>query len=286
MSDASKIISVAKGEVGTKEKKVNGHWVNDSKFNRWFGKIPGYGQDGYGWPWCAAFVAWCADKAGLAKLYPKTASCAVGVSWFRARGRFNYYPAVGAQVFFGSGGGSHTGIVYAYDETYIYTVEGNTNDSGSAEGDGVYLKKRARRDAYTYGYGYPEFAEGIVTADPSKKGKAGYTYKATAADPTKKAAAKPVVDLSNLIAAAKRDPKLPQGGTTHPKDVKPVETALRKEGLLDAKYASDGSFGSLTVKAYAAWQRKLGYTGKDADGIPGKASLTKLGAKHGFTVKA
>lgn len=104
--------------------------------------------------------------------------------------------------------------------------------------------------------------------------------------PASTPASKPAVDLSSLIAAAKRDPGLPQGGTTHPKDVKPVEAALRAEGLLPAKYASDGSFGSLTVKAYAAWQRKCGYRGKDADGIPGKASLTKLGAKHGFTVKA
>ncbi|MYW99963.1 MULTISPECIES: peptidoglycan-binding protein [unclassified Streptomyces] len=29
-------------------------------------------------------------------------------------------------------------------------------------------------------------------------------------------------------------------------------------------------------KSYAAWQRKLGYTGKDADGIPGKTSWDRL----------
>jgi hypothetical protein len=43
----------------------------------------------------------------------------------------------------------------------------------------------------------------------------------------------------------------------------------------------------VTVQAYAAWQRSKaggGYTGKAADGIPGKASLTKLGARRGFTV--
>ncbi|MEU1099357.1 peptidoglycan-binding protein, partial [Streptomyces sp. NPDC005877] len=28
--------------------------------------------------------------------------------------------------------------------------------------------------------------------------------------------------------------------------------------------------------SYAAWQRKLGYTGSDADGIPGKTSWDKL----------
>lgn len=98
--------------------------------------------------------------------------------------------------------------------------------------------------------------------------------------------AKPKVSLKNVIAAAKADPKAAQGHATHPADVKPVEAALHAEGLLAAKYASDGSFGSLTVDAYASWQRKCGYSGKDADGIPGETTLKKLGSKHGFTVVA
>jgi hypothetical protein len=182
-SEAAKVLSVAAKEVGYQEKRSGGHWVNDSKFNRWYGTIPGYSQGGYGYPWCAVYVAWCAAQAGVANLYPKTASCSVGVSWFKSKSRFSEYPAVGAQVFFGAGGGAHTGIVYSYDEDYIYTYEGNTNKLGGAEGDGVYKKKRARRDAYVYGYGYPEFAEGIVTADPSKKGKAGHVWKASASAP-------------------------------------------------------------------------------------------------------
>ena len=97
-------------------------------------------------------------------------------------------------------------------------------------------------------------------------------------------AALPTVDLSNVIAAAKRDPGLAQGKTTHKADVQRVEAALVAEKLLDKKWA-DGSFGTKTVAAYAAWQRKLGYRGSDADGIPGKASLTRLGSKR-WTVKA
>lgn len=104
--------------------------------------------------------------------------------------------------------------------------------------------------------------------------------------PPPKPVPKPHVDLSNLIAAATRDPKATQGHTTHPGDVRLVEAALKAEGLLPAKYAGDGSFGSKTVDAYAAWQRHLGYKGSDANGIPGKTSLTKLGARHGFTVVA
>jgi hypothetical protein len=123
--------------------------------------------------------------------------------------------------------------------------------------------------------------------------KAPYTIKvgqvlklkaATSSAP--KPATKPTVDLSNLIAAARRDPGLTQGGTTHAADVRIVEAALKAEGLLASAYAGDGSFGSTTVAAYKAWQKKCGYTGSAADGIPGMASLEKLGTKRGFKVKA
>lgn len=92
------------------------------------------------------------------------------------------------------------------------------------------------------------------------------------------------VDLSNVIAAARRDPGLRQGGTTHPADVRIVEAALHAEGLLSAKYSGDGSFGTTTKTAYAALQRRYDYSGTDANGIPGLASLTRLGKAHNFTV--
>jgi hypothetical protein len=108
----------------------------------------------------------------------------------------------------------------------------------------------------------------------------------TTSKPTKTTKpAKPSVSLANLIEAAKKDPKLAQGKTTHKADVKVVEDALKAEGLLKGKYV-DGAFGTLTVDAYRDWQKKCGYTGDAANGIPGKASLTKLAKKHGFTVKA
>ncbi len=94
---------------------------------------------------------------------------------------------------------------------------------------------------------------------------------------------RPVVSLSRLIAAARQDP--PKAGTpVSYSGTKVVEDALVKEGLL-AKSLADGHFGTATVSAYAAWQRRLGYTGRDADGIPGKTSLIRLGQRHGFDVK-
>lgn len=99
--------------------------------------------------------------------------------------------------------------------------------------------------------------------------------------------AKPKVDLSQLIKAAKTDPGAKQGHVTYMAGTNLTEAALVKLGYLAKTYAGDGSFGSTTVKAYAAWQRRLGYSGSEADGIPGSVSLKKLGTQTGlFTVVA
>lgn len=106
----------------------------------------------------------------------------------------------------------------------------------------------------------------------------------TATTPTP---AKPKVDLSRLVAAARTDPGARQGHVTYMTGTNLTEAALVKAGYLSTTYAGDGSFGTTTVTAYAKWQRHLGYTGAEADGIPGITSLTKLGAKTGlFTVVA
>lgn len=91
------------------------------------------------------------------------------------------------------------------------------------------------------------------------------------------------VSLAHIIAAAKADPPAEQGHTTYPDEVRLVEQALATDGYLAQRWV-DGSFGTVTITAYAAYQRALGYTGADADGIPGRSSLQRLGASHGFTV--
>jgi hypothetical protein len=94
---------------------------------------------------------------------------------------------------------------------------------------------------------------------------------------------KPSVSLRKVIAAARRDPGLPDGGVTFKADALVVERALHAEGLLDAKYV-DGSFGLRTRAAYRLWQMRIGFRGKAADGIPGAKSLGMLGKKRGFSV--
>ncbi len=75
-----------------------------------------------------------------------------------------------------------------------------------------------------------------------------------------------------------------QPGQNNP-SVLVVQKALAKTVGLD--YSSGpGNFGPYTRKAYAAWQRKCGIPAAAANGKPELASLKKLGAKAGFTVRA
>lgn len=155
---AAAAIKVAKGEIGYRE---SGN--NDTKYNRWNGKIPGYPHGGYGYPWCATFQSWCADRAGgRANVnYPRTAGCAVAVSWFKARGRWSSTPHVGDWVFYGPGGGTHVELVEKVSSSSITTIGGNTGGSLSGQyfnGDGVYRKTVSRGSSRIYGYGRPTYS--------------------------------------------------------------------------------------------------------------------------------
>jgi hypothetical protein len=98
----------------------------------------------------------------------------------------------------------------------------------------------------------------------------------------------PPISLKILQMCAREDPAKPQGQTTNSNQVIWVQKALELEGILgvnDRRWGR-GAFGTMTVSAYATWQRRLGYGGSDADGIPGLSSLSKLGNKWGFKVVA
>jgi hypothetical protein len=98
---------------------------------------------------------------------------------------------------------------------------------------------------------------------------------AHAADPL------PAVNMEAVLKAAQWDPRKPDSRLTPGSgpSVLQVEKALHARGLL-GKRLVDGHFGTATVKAYAAWQRSLGYAGLDASGLPGATSLKKLGSNR------
>ena len=86
--------------------------------------------------WCACFVSYCLNKAGLLEQgkTPKFASCeSEGVSWFKTCNLWqerDYIPNSGDIIFFdweNDGHSDHVGIVEKIEKGYIYTIKGNTN---------------------------------------------------------------------------------------------------------------------------------------------------------------
>lgn len=97
--------------------------------------------------------------------------------------------------------------------------------------------------------------------------------------PAARATALPSVDMEATVKAAQIDPRRADDTLTPgaKESVLLVERALRDRNLLDDRWV-DGYFGTSTIAAYAKYQTSLGYTGLDANGLPGKTSLTELGA--------
>ena len=210
MTTADKITQTARAEIGYHEgRDKNGNWTNHEKYAP---QVPGL-EWAQGQPWCGVFVAWVARRAGVADLYPPAsvaASCDAAGAWWKKQGRWSAYPAIGAQVFFGSPSDlTHTGIVTRYDDTWVWSVEGNTNQNGSAQGDGVYENKRARRSDHVVGYGVPRFPDGIVSADPTYAGERPGSPKTVAPKETPyqrlaRIAHQRLVKIRNLRAKLKR----------------------------------------------------------------------------------
>ena len=89
--------------------------------------------------WCAIFVSWCADQAGLLeeRSMPKFAVCDDGIAWFMERQRWitgadrQFLPPAGAIIFFDwdqNGISDHVGIVEKCEARFVYTIEGNSRD--------------------------------------------------------------------------------------------------------------------------------------------------------------
>lgn len=87
--------------------------------------------------WCACFVSWCADQAGLIQkeAVPKFSVCTEGVAWFQAKGKWQSggsVPTPGTIIFFDwdhDGASDHVGIVESFDGTTVHTIEGNSGDA-------------------------------------------------------------------------------------------------------------------------------------------------------------
>lgn len=147
----SKLIEVQKiysAEIGTRE--LTGH--NDGK------RVEEYLAScslKRGQPWCAAFVTWTFKEAGV-----KAIVSGYSPNWFTSKyviwskgGKNNRSPGpadVGGLYFANKGRIAHTFFIDQWKDgsSNTITVEGNTNEAGSREGDGVYRKRRLKTQLY------------------------------------------------------------------------------------------------------------------------------------------
>ncbi|MGW1185885.1 LysM peptidoglycan-binding domain-containing protein [Streptomyces drozdowiczii] len=273
----------------------------------------------YNFPWCDAAVTYWATQAGERDAVLHGTDYAYTVAHAQRLKDAGEWHAMtngikasgirrGDIVFFDWDGSSsiaaidHVGVVtgVSADYKYVFTIEANSANV---------CARRTRVVGDIAGFGRPKYKAPTPSTTGTYTVKSGDTLSEIAAahgttttalaslngikDPNKlgagqklklSAPAKKSVSLKKLVAAFKADP--PKAGT--PVSYEPtryVEDALVAEGLLAHQYA-DGHAGTATRSAYALLQKRYGYTGKDADGIPGATSLKRLAKAHGFTVTA
>ena len=140
------IVNVAKSQIGYHESsspsKLSGEESgtgNCTEYGRWYG---------FQNMWCAMFVSWCANTAGVSEsIVLKHAYTPTGLTWFKNKGQAysrqqvvngKYTPQAGDIIYFKTSRNdaetNHVGIVTSYSSGTVYTVEGNTSKTSSTEG--------------------------------------------------------------------------------------------------------------------------------------------------------
>ncbi|HZP82234.1 MAG TPA: CHAP domain-containing protein [Chthonomonadaceae bacterium] len=101
-------------------------------------------------PWCAAFVNYkihqAAQQLGVTTDWPRTGYCPTIAAWAKRNRRFLALPQPGCVFLVRDSAGRyrHTGFVSeVHADGTVSTVEGNSNDTGSAEGIGVFSLRRS-----------------------------------------------------------------------------------------------------------------------------------------------
>lgn len=277
MYDPQKVISIALAEVGYKEKASNSQLdsptanagnKNYTKYAAFFdGLRPGYpyyNGKKQGVAWCDVFVDWCfaqaygMDVGRQLQCQPTNSSgagCRYSRNYYKAKGHLFDSPQPGDQAFFWPTDRSdpnvvqHTGLVYAVDKTYVYTVEGNTSN-------GVNKRKYVLNYVRMAGFGRPLWEGNFGAASPTPS---------TPAEPQHD----PAEDYPTLKKNASGD------------NVSLLQRILKDLGYDlgpygPAKDGIDGDFGKKTDAAVRAFQKDNGLT---VDGIVGPktwAALIKL----------
>ena len=155
MDQREKIVAIAVAEIGYRE-----YQGNNTKYGVWYGL-------NYQ-PWCAIFISWCANWAGVlgsnnkSGIIPRTAWVPDYYDYYQRLGRYKprgtYTPRPGDIILYGNN--DHAGIVESCDGVQVVTIEGNTSANGNnSNGDGVYRRVRSLSNTWIKGYCLPEYQE-------------------------------------------------------------------------------------------------------------------------------
>lgn len=175
------VIKIAKAELNYLEKETNKNLddktanagdENYTKYARDLDKVSGfYNGRKQSFAWCDVFVDWCfvqaygVENAKRLLCQPNKsagAGCNSSMKYYKAKGQFYTSPKVGDQIFFWNSKlteASHTGLVVDVDNSYVYTIEGNTSSEAGvvANGGCVRAKKYKLTEKRIAGYGRPKY---------------------------------------------------------------------------------------------------------------------------------
>jgi hypothetical protein len=160
----SHVLEVAASQVGVMEDPPGSNrGPQVDQYLRAVGLHPAAGS----FPWCAAFVYFCAQQAGqdLGRPNPMIKTAGVLEHWSEAGTRRiprvlpeqaseNPTLVKPGQIFLLSTGGGHghMGLIEQVKGGKLLTIEGNTNDGGSREGVGVFRRESRRIGKINLGF--------------------------------------------------------------------------------------------------------------------------------------
>jgi hypothetical protein len=292
----ARVLRVAASQIGYHEgKSSSGSWNNDTVYGAWYG--PGFNYAA----WCASYVSWCASVAGfLGTIIPRHAYTPSGFSWFKGQSRVGGRVPPYGKAPTGLGTPKRGDIMYVYGLVdgvwrihhvgfvenvlpggYISTVEGNTNTTGSASGDGCYrLRRRVTSRLYFASPDYAKIVKPRPKPAPGAKPLDKNGLPETGGHPLKDADGRQILDLAVLKLAATKP------NVTY---MTWAQRAAASGSLKHPSLALMPKAETVTMASFRAawkrWQQHLGYRGADADGIPGAASFSRFIERTGRSRK-